>query len=76
MVMESSPASSFEVSQAKFLLEILIVALDTRAYPGYMNQTFAHRVLGHSRKPTLERLDIAFGPFDPPHSSSRSVNRH
>lgn len=52
MVMESSPASSFEVSQAKFLLEILIVALDTRAYPGYMNQTFAHRVLGHSRKPT------------------------
>ncbi len=62
--MESTPATSFEVSQAKLLLEILIVPLDTPAHLGNMNQTFERRVWGQSRKPIFEWLRITFGPFD------------
>ena len=64
MVMESTPATSFEVSQAEFLLEILIVPLDTPAHLGDMNHTFERRVRGHSRKPIFEWLRITFKPFD------------
>ncbi|KWO79701.1 hypothetical protein WM31_29825 [Burkholderia ubonensis] len=64
MVVESTPATSFDVSQAEFLLEILIVPHDTPAHLGDMNQTFECRVWGQSRKPILERLRITFRPFD------------
>ncbi len=62
--MESTPTAPFEVSQAEFLLEILIVPLDTPAHLGDMNQTFERRVRGQSRKPILEWLRITFRPFD------------
>jgi hypothetical protein len=61
---ESTPATSFEVSQAEFLLEILIVPLDTPAHLGDVNQTFECRVRGQCRKPIFERLRITFGLFD------------
>ncbi|SFW91044.1 hypothetical protein SAMN03159408_07152, partial [Burkholderia sp. NFPP32] len=44
MVMESTPATSFEVSQAEFLLEILIISLDTPAHLGNMDHAFERRV--------------------------------
>ncbi|KVQ98305.1 hypothetical protein WK09_05205 [Burkholderia ubonensis] len=64
MVVESTPATSFEVSQAEFLLEILIVPHDTPAHLGDMNHAFECRVWGQSRKPIFERLRITFKPFD------------
>ncbi|KVF24150.1 hypothetical protein WJ07_14285 [Burkholderia vietnamiensis] len=64
MVMESTPATSFEVAPTEFLLEIVIVPLDTPAHFGDMNHTFERGVRRQSRKPIFERLRITFGPFD------------
>src|SRR6266481_2328109 len=46
VVVEASPASTFEVSKAEFLLELLVVAFDAPAQLGQIDQAFEGDVLG------------------------------
>jgi hypothetical protein len=45
MVMEASPASPFEVGEAEFALEFLIVALDAPAQFRRIDEGFDRRIL-------------------------------
>ena len=52
-VMESSPASSFEMGEAEFALEFLIVAFDAPAQFGGIDEDFVRSILGQGREPVL-----------------------
>ncbi len=75
VVLESTPATSFEVSRAEFLLEVLILPLDTPAHLGDKNQALERRVWGESRRPIFEWLCIPSGHSIGSHCSSRSAER-
>src|SRR5271168_3642590 len=62
--MESSPASSFEMGEAEFALEFLIVAFDAPAQFGGIDENFDRSVFGQGREPVFGRLALAFEPLD------------
>ena len=64
MVMKSSPASSFEIGDAEFALEFLIVAFDAPAQFRGIDENFDRSALGQGREPVFGRLALVFGPLD------------
>ena len=62
--MEASPAPPFEVGEAEFALEFLIVAFDAPAQFRGIDENFDRRVLGQGGEPVFRRLALAFGPLD------------
>ena len=52
------------MSEAELLLELQVVALDTPAQFGEINQTGKADGLWQRRQPILGRLLLTFGPFD------------
>ena len=62
--MESSPASSFEMGEAEFALEFLIVAFDAPAQFRGIDENFDRSVFGQGREPVFGRLALVFGPLD------------
>ena len=63
-MMETPPAPTFVVSQAKFLLEILIVTLDAPTHLGHSHQTFERGVGRQRGQDVFLRLALPLGPFD------------
>src|SRR6516225_11475308 len=64
MVMKATPTASFEMPQAEFLLEFLIVALDDPALFGQQNQTTKRDGCRQIGQPVLCRLLLLPRPFD------------
>ena len=64
MVVKASPASSFIVTEAKFLLEFLIVALDPPAHFGGCDERLEVGIGRQGRKPVFGRCAFALRPFD------------
>ena len=64
VVMEASPASPFEVGEAEFALEFLIIAFDAPAQFRSIDENFDRCVLRQGREPVFRRLALALGPFD------------
>ena len=64
VVMESSPAPPFEVGEAEFALEFLIVAFDAPAQFAVSTRTSIGVSSGRGREPVFGRLALAFGPLD------------
>ena len=64
MVVKASPASSFIVIEAEFLLEFLIVALDPPAHFGGCDELLEVGVGRQGRKPVFGRCAFALRPFD------------
>ena len=64
VVMEASPAATLIVAEAEFLLEVLVVALDTPAQLGQMDQVAQPGGLGQGGEPVFGRLGLARRPFD------------
>src|SRR5215204_2344387 len=63
-MMEAAPAAPFEVPEPDLLLELQIVALDTPAQLGEVDE-FAEADIGWQRRqPILGRLGFARGPLD------------
>ncbi len=62
--MEAAPASAFEVAEAEFLLELLVVALDAPAQLGEIDQARPGNVVGKGGEPILRGLLLGFRPFD------------
>src|SRR6516165_3326510 len=62
--MKASPASTFIVIEAEFLLELLIVALDPPAQFGRLHKARERRIGWQSGKPIFDRCAFALRPFD------------
>jgi len=58
VVVEASPTSAFEVIQAHFLLEVLVVALDAPAQLGELDQALEGDVGRQGGEPVLGRLGV------------------
>jgi len=65
-MMESAPASSFEMGEAEVAFEFLVVALDAPAQFGRVDENVDGRVFGQGRKPAF------VGSFSPSGHSMRS----
>ena len=63
VVVKASPASSFIVIEAKFLLELLIVALDPPAHFGGYDEPLKVGIGPKGRKPIFGRRAVALRPF-------------
>src|SRR5271169_745826 len=63
-IRKSSPASSFEMGEAEFALEFLIVAFDAPAQFRGIDENFDRSVFGQGREPVFGRLALVFGPLD------------
>ena len=63
VVMKASPATAFVVAQPQILLEVLIVALDSPAHLGLINQALQRDALGLRGQPVPGGLGLVFGPF-------------
>src|SRR5208337_192381 len=64
VMMESAPASPFEMGEAELAFEFLVVALDAPAQFGRVDENVDRRVFAQGRKPVFRRLFFALGPFD------------
>ena len=64
MVVKASPASSFIMIEAEFLLEFLIVALDPPAHFGGCDERLEVGIGRQGRKPVFGRRAFAQRPFD------------
>src|SRR5262245_11539485 len=64
MMMEPSPASSFEMTEPDLLLELLIVALDAPAHHGDIDHALERGVLGQRGQPEFRGLLLALRPLD------------
>src|SRR5579863_573111 len=63
-MMESAPSTSFKMPKPDLLLEVLIVALDTPAQLGQIDQMVEGNLFRQCREPVFGRLVLAFGPLD------------
>src|SRR4051794_40456545 len=63
-MVEAAPAASFVVSQAQFLFQLLVIALDPPAQFGQIDQAIERHVRWESGKPILGGLGLTLGPFD------------
>src|SRR6516164_503921 len=64
MVVKAAPAAPFIITEAEFLLELLIIALDPPSQLCEINQTLEGDILGQCGKPILGRLGFSFWPLD------------
>ena len=64
VMVETAPAAPFEMAEADFLLEVLIVALDAPAQLGRIDQIGEGNVFRQGRQPGFGRSRVALGPFD------------
>src|SRR3954447_9645514 len=63
-MMEAAPAPSFVVSQAQFLFQLLVIALDPPAQLGQIDQAIKRHVRWDGGPPILGGLGVALGPFN------------
>src|SRR5215210_2467547 len=63
-MVEAAPAASFVVSQAQFLFQLLVIALDPPAQFGQIDQAIERHVRWDGGKPILGGFGVALGPFD------------
>ena len=64
MVMEAAPSTAFEMVEPELVLEFLIIALDTPAQLGEVDE-FAEADIGWQRRqPIFGGLGFACGPLD------------
>src|SRR3954462_6620824 len=71
MVVEAAPPAPFIITEAEFLLEFLVIALDSPAQFGQVDQPIEGDVLGQASKPILGRLGFVCGHSISSHSSAR-----
>ena len=64
VMVEASPASSFEVAEPHFLLELLVVALNAPAHHGDVDEGVEGNVHRQRREPVFRQRRLALGPFD------------
>src|SRR5579864_4006345 len=64
MMMKAAPTAALEVPQPKFLLELLIVALDAPAQLSEIDHAIECGIGGQRREPIFGRLGLALRPFD------------
>jgi hypothetical protein len=62
--MESAPPSPFEMGEAEFAFEFLVVTLDAPPQFGRVDENVDGPVFGQGRKPVFRWLFFALGPFD------------
>src|SRR3954471_17893132 len=88
-MMEAAPAASLVMSEAQFLFQLLIIALDPPAQFGQIDQAIKGHVRRDGGQPILGGLGLTLGPFDqqpflvprlgpplaPPRHSSRCAAR-
>src|SRR4051812_24401631 len=63
-MVKAAPAAAFVVAEAKFLLEVLIVALDPPAPLGLPDEGGEGDVGGQGGKPVSGRFGLTLGPLD------------
>src|ERR1700692_1758197 len=63
-MMKASPTASFVVTQAEFLLQLLIVAFDDPAMFGQVHQVHQGDIGRYSRQPILGWFGFSGWPFD------------
>src|SRR4051812_12897355 len=63
-MMEAAPAASLVMSQAEFLFQLLIIALDPPAQLGQIDQAIEGHVRRDGGQPILGGLGVTLGPFD------------
>ena len=63
-MMESLPASPFEMSQAEFALQFLVVAFDAPSQLDDVAENRERHILGQGREPVFGWLRLALRPFD------------
>src|SRR5215216_1037499 len=63
-MMEAAPSAPLIVSKPDFLLELLIVALDTPAQLGKVDELSEADIHWQRRQPILGRSGFALGPLD------------
>ena len=63
-MMEAAPAASLIVSQAQFLFELLVIALDPPAQFRQINHPIEGGVQRDGGQPVFGGLGLALGPFD------------
>src|SRR5215475_11952090 len=63
-MVKAAPPAPFISAQAKFLLELLIIALNPPPQLCQIDQTIEGGILGQGGKPILGRLGLVFRPFD------------
>src|SRR3981189_1490003 len=61
---EAAPPAPFVIAKARFLLELLIIALDPPPQFGQIDQTIEGGIFGQGRKPIFGRLGFVFRPLD------------
>ena len=62
--MEAAPAAPFIVSQAQFLFELLVIALDAPAQFRQIDQALKGHIRRDGGQPVLGGLGLTLGPFD------------
>ena len=70
VMVKASPASTFIVIEAQFLLEFLIVALDPPAQFGSFHEPREGCIRRQGREPVFGRRAFVLRPFDEQHSSA------
>src|SRR3954465_3667916 len=63
-MMEATPAASLVMSQAEFLFQLLVIALDPPTQLGQIDQAIEGHVRRDGGKPILGGLGVALGPFN------------
>jgi hypothetical protein len=64
VMMKTPPASSFIMTQAKFLLQFFVIPLDDPAVLGHADQGLEFRLGRERREPVPGRFGFFAGPFD------------
>ena len=63
-MVKSAPASSFKMTQSKFLFQLFIIAFNKPAVFGKVDEVSQRQVCGKSGEPVFCGLTFAFRPFD------------
>ena len=71
-MVEAAPPAPFIITEAEFLFELLIVALDPPPQFCRVDQTIESDILGPGGKPILGRLGFVLRPSIRSHSSARN----
>lgn len=64
VMMESTPASSFIMTEPQFLLQVLVVAFNAPTRMRLGHQVVQGNVVGQRRQVVLERIFVVGRPFD------------
>src|SRR4051812_13883795 len=64
MMMKAAPVAALVVAKAKFLLELLVIALDPPARLGHPHEALERGMPGQIGEPVLGRLSRILGPLD------------